>query len=242
MSDENQDPGTDPTPPGGSDPEGKPQYVPDKFWDPDVGIRVEEAFKAYNELEGRMRTKTEDLRAEIEKERLGQVPEAYKFAMPEDVKIPDGIEIDLSENDPLLQWFNGFAKTVGLSQESYNEAIKSYVELELAGMPNIEDEVRKLGENGHDRIQKVNAQLDEKLAPDEKALIAELLTTAAGVSALEKLFGATGPENFEGDPGSAPLTLNELKKLQEDPRYWRDKDPDIMKKVEAGYARLYAGR
>lgn len=225
--------------PGEQSPDGRPAHVPEKFWDPDVGIRVDELAKGYNELEGLMRTKTDDLRTQIEADRMKDVPDKYDFKLPEDLKVPNGVELDLNADDPLLQWFEGFAKQVGLSQDSYNEAIKAYIEAELAGMPNVEDEIRKLGQNGNDRVQTANAKLDEILAEDEKAIVAEMLTTAAGVGVLEKLLKISGPENFEGDAGSAPLTLEELRKIQADPRYYADHDPELIRKVRAGYARLY---
>ena len=31
----------------------------------------------------------------------------------------------------------------------------------------------------------------------------------------------------------------ELKRLMQDPRYWRDQDPEIVKRVEEGFKRLY---
>ena len=31
----------------------------------------------------------------------------------------------------------------------------------------------------------------------------------------------------------------ELKRLMQDPRYWRDQDPELVKRVEEGFKRLY---
>ena len=45
----------DPQPQGGSDPEGKPNWLPDKFWDQDVGIRAQPLAEAYSSLEQKMR-------------------------------------------------------------------------------------------------------------------------------------------------------------------------------------------
>ena len=30
-----------------------------------------------------------------------------------------------------------------------------------------------------------------------------------------------------------------LKKLMQSPKYWRDQDPELLKRVEAGFKRLY---
>jgi hypothetical protein len=56
---------------------------------------------------------------------------------------------------------------------------------------------------------------------------------------MEKLMKASGPGNFEASPPSEQLTLGELRNMQNDPRYWREKDPVFMKKVQEGYQRLY---
>ena len=41
-------------------------------------------------------------------------------------------------------------------------------------------------------------------------------------------------------PGGA-VTLDGLRRLQGDPRYWRDRDPALVRQVMEGYRRLYPG-
>ena len=34
----------------------------------------------------------------------------------------------------------------------------------------------------------------------------------------------------------------ELKKMMQDPKYWREQDPEYVKKIEAGFKKLYGGK
>lgn len=221
--------------------EPRPAWCPEKFYDPDIGVRAEELGKAYNELEGRMRTKTDELREEILGEIKGQAPEKYELKLPEDLNVPENINIDLDENDPLLAWFNDFARERGLTQDEYNEAIRVYIETEVAALPDVNAEIQKLGANGQDRLQAVSASLKELLSDEEAKLLDGMMTSAAGVGVLEKLLKISGPEDFEGDAGNAPLTLEELRAIQNKPEYYRDQDPALIRKVTEGYKRLYGG-
>lgn len=223
----------------GGDP--RPAWCPEKFYDPDIGVRQEELGKAYNELEGRIRAKTEDLREEVLADIRGNAPEKYELTLPEDLNVPENIKIDLDETDPLLQWFNGFAKEQGLSQEQYNEAVKVYIETEIAALPDVNAEIQKLGSNGQDRLQAVSHGLKDILSESEARLLDSMMTSAEGVGVLEKLLRISGPEDFEGDAGSSPLSLEELRAIQNKPEYWRDKDPQLIEKVTQGYKRLYGG-
>ena len=66
--------------------------------------------------------------------------------------------------------------------------------------------------------------------------------SAAQVEALEVLMKSSGPSSFDADTGGPPLTLEELREMQNDPRYFREKNPAFIKKVTEGYARLYKGQ
>jgi hypothetical protein len=51
-----------------------------------------------------------------------------------------------------------------------------------------------------------------------------------------------GPADFDADAGGAPLSLDELRSMQNDPKYWQTKDPAFIQKVSDGYKRLYKGQ
>ena len=89
MADDNANETTAPiateTPSGAST---RPEYVQEKFWDADNNkVNVENLASSYNTLEQKLGSRTEDLskqiRSDIEKERLSNVPESYKLNVPE---------------------------------------------------------------------------------------------------------------------------------------------------------------
>lgn len=221
--------------------EGKPEWLPEKFYDPDVGPRVETLAKSFTELEGKFRSKKEDIAEEIKAERLANVPEKYEISLPEELTkdLPEGTELTLNDDDPVAEWFMGFAKENGLSQEEFSAAVNTYIGLEIAKLPNVEEEINKLGDYGKDRLLKVETHLNSVLAEDEYDAIQPMLTSAKGIEALEKLIGKAKATDFDGDNNNQGLTLAELRAMQNDPRYHRDKDPAFIKKVQDGYKRLY---
>ena len=238
-SDPGVDPGADPKPTGGSDPDGKPDWLPDKFYDPDVGPRVELLAKSFRELEGKLSQKKENLAEELKSERLASAPEKYEIALPEDLNVPEGVEVTLKEDDPVAEWFMGFAKENGLSQEEFNAAVNTYIQLEISKLPDVNAEIEKLGDYGQDRLLKVDTHLKNALDEEEYAAIQPMMTSAKGIEAMEKLIKQAGPGQFDGDGGGEGLTLNELRKMQNDPRYYRDQDPAFIERVKKGYERLY---
>ena len=228
-----------PEPLGGSDPEGRPDWCQEKFWNPDIKApRVEQIAKSFNELEGKLRTKADDFKAQIAAEMKASAPESYELKQP-DIELPEGMELGLNKDDPLINWFFDFAKEHGMSQETVDTAITTYIKNELATMPVLADEIAKLGDYGQDRILKVNNWLETRLDAEEISALSPVLGTSEAIKAMEKLMKASGPGTFEASPAAAAMTLSELQDMQKDPRYWREKDPAFIAKVSAGFQRLY---
>ena len=186
-----------------------------------------------------MREKGDVIREEIRAEMAASAPEKYEFNLSEDLKIPDNIDLDFSAEDPMVEWFFGFAKENGMSQETVDTAINQYIGIELNNMTDVAGEIEKLGDHGQDRLLRVHNWLESKLSEDQLKSMNPLLNTAAQVEALEVLMKTAGPADFDADAGGAPLSLEELRAMQNDKRYWQDKDPAFIKTVSDGYARLY---
>ncbi|WP_142849976.1 hypothetical protein [Telmatospirillum sp. J64-1] len=65
-----------------------------------------------------------------------------------------------------------------------------------------------------------------------------------GVMTLHKLMQAGGEPSLgrTGAPREEALSEAELKQAMKDPRYWRDRDPAVIARIEAGFKRLYPGK
>ena len=103
----------------------RPEYIPEKFWNQDTGeANVEALSTSYNSLEKKLGQRTDELtkqiRTDIEQERASNVPEKYEITMPE---IPEDVDMEVNEDQPLLQWWSETAKSMGLSQDQFNEGI-----------------------------------------------------------------------------------------------------------------------
>lgn len=233
-----------PAPPiGGSPPDGRPDWLPEKFWNQDLKApRTEMLGKGYTELEGKLRTNSEKLKAEIRAEQLALAPAAYEVNLSKDLQIPEDVDLNLTKEDPLVNWFFGFAKENGMSQELVDKALNAYIKIELDNLPNVPKEIEKLGDYGQDRLLKVHNWLESKLSAPQFKSLNGLLTSADQIEALEVLMKQSGPSDFQGDSGGAPLSLDELRSMQNDKRYWQSKDPAFIKKVTDGYERLYKGK
>lgn len=228
---------------GGSDPEGRPDWLPEKFWNPDLKQpRAEVMAKSFTELEGKFREKTDVLKEEIYADMRAAAPEEYEINLSEDLKLPDNVELDFGKDDPLVSWFSSFAKEQGMSQETFDKALNEYVGIEISNMPDINSEIEKLGDHGQDRMMRVHSWMESKLSEEQLAAINPLLTSAVQVEALEVLMKSSGPSDFDGDNSGEALTLEELRTMQNDKRYWQEKDPAFIKKVSEGYDRLYKGQ
>ena len=230
-------------PAGGNPPDSKPDWVADKFWNAETKtIRNEPLHKAYNELEGKMRGKEDEIRESIRAEMVAAAPDEYKVNLSEDLKIPDNVEFNLTAEDPMVGWFFGFAKENGMSQETVDKAINEYIGVELSNLPDVGKEIEKLGDHGQDRMLRVHNWLESKLSDAQFTAINPLLSSADQVEALEVLMKSSGPGDFQGDGGGKPLSLEELREMQDDPRYWREKNPAFIAKVTAGFKRLHKGQ
>ena len=97
-----------------------PAGLPEKFWDASTNtVRQDDLIGAYNNISSSYTKKQEDIRAEIDGERMANRPadvDGYKFAMPESVQIPDGYEFTLDDTDPILQFWREHSFDFNISQ------------------------------------------------------------------------------------------------------------------------------
>jgi len=208
----------------------RPEYIPEKFWNEEAGeVNVESLSTSYNSLEKKLGQRTDELtkqiRTDIEQERNAKIPEKYEIKMPE---IPEDVNIEVHEDQPLLKWWGETAKSMGLSQEQFNEGINQFVQNEIAGLPNIEQESQLLGDNAKDRIESADLWAKKHLSENAYSTIAKLSSTADGIKALEEIMALNkGSVMPQGQTAvEAKPSLNDLRSMMKDPRYWKDGDKD----------------
>ena len=218
----------------------RPDWLPEKFYDPDEGqIRTEDLAKSYRELESKIRKSKDELKAELKAEAEGEIkaPESPdKYEIP---KIDNVVEEELVEH-PMLNWFREYAHKNNLSNEEFQAAVSQYVEDARERAPNVERERAKLGENAEERIGYVVNWLNRNVTdPEERALYDQATVTAEGFQSIERMIGRMGgrvPQTSTNGPVSNDLSKEEIRSLMNTDKYFKG-DPATVKKVTEWFER-----
>jgi len=225
----------------------RPEYVQEKFWDSNANkVNLENLASSYNSLEAKLGSRTEDLtkqiREDIINEKLSAVPESYKLNVPE----VENAELTISDDMPIVQWWNQTAKNAGLSQEDYDSGVKAFIDNAMANLPNPDMEIQKLGDTGKERIEAASLWSKKHLTPESYNTISNIASTAEGVKALEEIMKLTKDSNMptSNTQIDAQATQDDLKAMLNDPRYWDSskRDPGYVRRVTELYEKAYKGQ
>lgn len=212
--------------------------------------------EGYNQLRTAYDKKTEGIKEDLEKEVRGQIeseyqlvakgdipdkPENYKFNPPEGL-IPEGYEFSMQSDNPVFRKWQDKAHAMGLTPEQFNEVTSLYVENEMTLLPNRDEEMRKLGENGKARIDRVDMWLSQHLDADSYISMSNFAGEASFVTAMEQIIRKAGQAggDTDGVQSDTPLSRGELETMMKDPRYRdpRHRDDAYVKRVTEGFRAL----
>ena len=223
-----------------------PEYIPEKFWDTERNeIKVEELGASYKALEQKLGMRTEDLIKQVqedyENQRKSSVPESYEVRLPQD--IPEDVEITVDPEQELVKSWQQICRDNGLSQEVFDQGVAAFVNNEIAGLPNLQEEMAKLGDNARERIEAADLWSKKYLSTDAYDAIANLASTAEGVKALEEIMSLSRSKPLPNTNTVIDVELDErdLQSMMKDPRYWKEgmKDPAYIAKVTNLYQKKY---
>lgn len=234
-----------------------PAGVPSKFWNADAGSVNYEAWgKATGELEGKLRTQksdltkelSESLRTEWDNERFANRPETpndYEMRVPEGMELPEGMEWEFSDDDPMLGWWKETVHEMGGNQEMFDAGVQQFIEAQLGSMPDVEAEMEALGEYGESRVERVQLWAQKNLGEDMMPAMAEMMSSAKNIEVVEAIMDKMGEAPFSSQEATAfgkGDSYADLREMQNDPRYWDplNRDRAFVKKVEDGYRELEA--
>ena len=78
----------------------------------------------------------------------------------------------------------------------------------------------------------------------EKFLPAEafdaLCHTPQGIQSIWKMMQSMEPDVSTGNFARKNLSDDDLRQMMRDPKYWRDRDPEYVRKIESGFKKLYS--
>ena len=235
----------------------RPEGVPEKFWDPEARqLRTDALLKSYLELERRLGAEaappaddaTPDERAEAppEGEREAEVDAPAPPDIPDD---PDGYEIttesELVAPDPEV---NKRLHEAGFTQDQAQLVYKLAEDYllpavsEAYGEVFVQQELGKLEQafGGSESWQATAEQLRNWGKANLDPQVYETLAASYdGVMAMHQMMQAREPRVVHADAPAAPADEGQLRRMMQDPRYWRDRDPAFVNEVTRGFERLF---
>ena len=232
-----------------------PDGVPSKFFDITTGDIDHASWgKSTKELEGKLRTKSEEMRQSIEDEYMQEIiagrpetPDDYELKVPDSVQMPEGMEFTFNENDNSLKEWRNMVHEMGGDQEMFEKGLSMYINSQIGAIPDFDTELAALGESGPERANAVNMWAKANLSEDTYSALEQFAVTAKGLEALEEIMTKTGepafsPANFD-NTGASGDTLADLQAKQADPRYWdvNKRDARFVREVDAGFEKLFGG-
>jgi len=217
--------------------------IPAKFRDPSGALRVDALLKSYLELERAMSRRAAPPGPDADDEErarwrrlLGvpETPEGYAITPPHEL-----CDCDPEVNRRLHE--AGF--TPSQAQLVYDLAAERL--LPLIAEAAAEFECGKQRERlhaefgGEDRFRTLAPQIAAwGRANLPEAVFGALSTTAEGVCAMHRMMAAKEPSLSRDASGDAAPDEAELRRMMRDPRYWRSREPDFVRRVTDGFRRL----
>ncbi len=224
----------------------RPADVPEKFWDSEAGtIRTEALLRSYRELEKRLSRSVPRPDGEDDVEGVSRLlgllgrpetAEAYEITAPHPLVAPD---------PNLNEMLHSAGFTQRQAQMVYDLAAERLLPVidEAAAELEATRQLDRLQQHfgGPEGWRTTSAQIRayaEANLPEE--LQTALASSYEGILALHQMMRKAEPDIVgQAGSGQAGVTEDSLRELIRDPRYWRDRDPEIVQRVTAGYRNLY---
>jgi hypothetical protein len=214
----------------------RPDWLPEKF------DRPEELANSYSELERAFYSRKEDLRNQIINELNSEAVSSAPISPADyDVNInsPEGVDISIAEDDPMLDWFRNTAHNYGLSQDEFNGLINEWAVMDQSRGPDWNVESEALGEHAERRLERVDSWANTNLSDSAYEAFANVPASSGMVQLFEELMELNGQPKFNMVSESdfqERLSLDDLRSMQNDPKYWKEKDPAFIAKVRQGFS------
>jgi hypothetical protein len=225
----------------------RPAEIPEKFWDGEAGaVRVEALLKSYRELEKKLSQRFAPPAEDADEEdrlrfrRAMDIPDA-----PDDYAIEPKHAMcgpDCEINQRLHE--AGFTRRQ--AQLVYDLAAERLLPIVAEAASEYEAERQRarlaVAFGGEERFRRMAGQLAAwGRANLPREVFEALSTTAEGVQALHRMMQDGEPKLAREAAAEPALDEAELRRLMRDPRYWRAREPEFVKRVTEGFRRLVGG-
>ena len=215
--------------------------VPEKFLNEDGTLNTDSLLKSYNELEKKIGTMVSIPNSESDdatRERFNRA-----IGVPDDAsQYPTN---DMFDDESVRQKFREIGLTCSQVEQIYKIA-NEYLSPVLSELFSMQNETNAIAElkNFFGGTEKMNDALHAIDAFGNKFLPHDafdaLCSTPQGIQGIYKMMQSMEPHIETQKNEQENLTDDDLRRMMRDPKYWRDADPEYVRKIENGFKKLYA--
>jgi|SRR5690625_460 len=208
----------------------RPDWLPEKFWSDEEGMRVDALAKSYNELQAKLGKGAEG------------PPETYEIALPEGVELEEGADV-LSESD--VEVFKELGLTNEQAQKLTEHFWESVVPMIAEREAALEHQklVQKWGFESADQDeyrQRLGAIQDWASSNLPKEAVDSMKRSADGIQALYTLM--TNRITPPGESAPAAPDLDKLDDIIASPEYWDESNEGLRASVQRQYEQALRSR
>ena len=215
--------------------------VPEKFLNEDGTLNTDSLLKSYNELEKKIGSMVSVPNSESDK--------ATRERFNRAIGVPDDASQypcdDMFDNDSVRKKFREIGLTCDQVEQIYKIA-NEYLSPVISELFDIKNETNAIAElkNFFGGTEKMNEALHaietfgNKFLPHEA--FESLCSTPQGIQGVYKMMQSMEPHVETQKNENETLTDNDLRRMMQDPKYWRDNDPEYVRKIENGFKKLYS--
>ena len=217
------------------------EQIPEKFLDDKGELNTSALIKSYCELEkkmGNMISVPNENSDENAKQKFNHA-----------IGVPDNAseypKNNLFDDESIRNKFHEIGLTSKQVESIYTIA-EEFLQPTLKNLFEIENENNAINElkNFFGSTEKMNDALREINAFGERFLPSdafdELCSTPQGIQGIYKMMQSMEPEILTDKNATENLTDDMLRDMMKNPKYWRDQDPEYVRKIENGFKKLYS--
>lgn len=217
------------------------EQIPEKFLDEKGELKTDALVKSYCELE----KKIGNMISVPNEESDIELKQKFNHA----IGVPDSADEypthSLFDDESVREKFHEIGltskqveKIYSIAEEFLQPTLKNLFELQ--NQTNAINELKKFfgsTEKMNDALREINA-FGEKYLPS--SAFDELCSTPQGIQGIYKMMQSMEPEVLTNKNVSENLTDDMLRDMMRDPKYWREQDPEYVRKIENGFKKLYS--
>lgn len=217
------------------------EKIPEKFLNEDRTLNTNALIKSYSELEKKMGSMVTIPTSDSDVETKNRFNRA--------IGVPDSASEyptnEFFDDENIREKFHEIGLTNNQVEKIYNIA-QDFLQPILSDLFSIKSEVDAMNElknyfgskeKMYDALQEIKT-FGERFLPTDTFEV--LCSTPQGIQGIYKMMQSIEPDVKTEKSSIENLTDSDLRRMMRDPKYWRDSDPEYVRKIENGFKKLYS--